>query len=211
MKNQNNETVQQENERLKKRIDDLERKRFDLDKKIFELKVLYDIARETTTSQDIQTMLKVFLSMTMGTFGISKGLIVIYHDDERGWELVTSRGVDFNLDGSQIELSSFDSLSQKKETWLVNTDFDQDGEFVKTTLYKWLISIPIKVWTPILGNNKVIGGICLGEKISGEDFYDENLNLLSIIATNCALNIRNSRLFQENIEKERPEAILPNL
>lgn len=199
------ETLLQQNEQLKKRVEVLERKRFELDKKIFELKVLYDIARETTTTQDLKIMLKVFLSMTMGTFGISKGLIVISHDDHRGWELITSRGIEFNLEGIPIDLNEFQAVSQNRETMAISEMIARDRAFGTTTLAQWLSSIPIEVWVPILSDSQVIGGICLGGKISGEKFFEENFNLLSIIANNCALNIRNARLFLENSEKERIE------
>ncbi|MBN2381673.1 hypothetical protein JXQ70_02200 [bacterium] len=205
MKNETSAAIQTENEQLKHRLDELERQKFELDKKIFELKVLYDIARETTTTQDLKTMLKVFLSMTMGTFGIVKGLITIYHDDKLCWELIASSGIDFTLDGKPIDIAAFQSFSQVKEAQLISDSCLEDAGCADTTFCQWLQSVPLKIWTPILADNQVIGGICLGEKISGEEYYQENLNLLSIIATNCALNIRNARLFQENIEKERIE------
>ncbi|MFC1849206.1 sensor histidine kinase [candidate division CSSED10-310 bacterium] len=194
-----------ENGELKARIDKLERKNFELDKKLFELKVLYEIAKETTTIQEIDSMLKIFLSMTMGTFGITKGLIVIDQGPERGWEALTFRGVQDLQSGLQIvDFNHLKRLFKLKETWLINTEHpDVPLDFLRSELFQWLISNTLIVWVPIIIDNEVIGGILIGEKISGESFNKDNLNLLSVIASNCALNVRNAKLFQENLEKER--------
>ena len=55
-----------ENEELKAQVEKLEQHNFELDKKLFELKIMYEIAKETTTTQDLALMfLMVFLLTRM--------------------------------------------------------------------------------------------------------------------------------------------------
>ena len=48
----------------------------ELDRRVYYLKTLYDVSRDIFGSVDYETILKNFLMMTMGNFGVAKGFIL---------------------------------------------------------------------------------------------------------------------------------------
>ena len=47
----------------------------ELDRRVYHLKTLYDVSREVFSSIEFETILRNFLLMTMGNFGIIQGAI----------------------------------------------------------------------------------------------------------------------------------------
>ncbi len=65
---------------------------------------------------------------------------------------------------------------------------------------------------PLVAEDEVAGILFLGEKISGEPYYSEDLQLLSILASQVTVTIKNARLYQDLLSvKQYLEEVLANM
>ena len=70
----------------------------------------------------------------------------------------------------------------------------------------------IPVWVPIILKDKLIGIIALGDKLSGEVFTSEDIELLITLANQTALALDNSRLYEEVVNiKDYNEEVLHSM
>jgi len=70
----------------------------------------------------------------------------------------------------------------------------------------------IPVWVPIVAQEKLIGIIALGEKLSGDIFTTEDLGLLNTLANQTAVALDNARLYNEVLSmKNYSEEILQSM
>lgn len=84
---------------------------------------------------------------------------------------------------------------------LLQYDIDFAPEFMDASLEerKWLSELGLDVYVPIYGKGEWIGLLALGPKPAGR-YTDEDLNLLSAIASQTAIALDNARLV-ENLKK----------
>ena len=74
-----NLTHKTKNKNIKRTIDKTEDIRTELDRRAFYLKTLYDISLEICGTVEIEAILKNFLLMTMGNFGVVQGFLFGLH------------------------------------------------------------------------------------------------------------------------------------
>jgi sigma-B regulation protein RsbU (phosphoserine phosphatase) len=70
---------------------------------------------------------------------------------------------------------------------------------------KLIVSSGIVLSVPMLSENRLIGAINVGPKMSGKVYSQEDIDLLSTVAGQAAIAIENSRLHLSEIEKRRME------
>ena len=68
--------LQKEIDNLRKSLVQADRIESELDRRVFYLKTLYDVSRDIFSSVECETILKNFLLMTMGNFGVVEGFIL---------------------------------------------------------------------------------------------------------------------------------------
>ncbi|MBI2567712.1 MAG: hypothetical protein HYV63_11835 [Candidatus Schekmanbacteria bacterium] len=193
-----------DNQRLRERLRQLEEERWSLDKQLFELHILYEIAREIFPSQSVPDVLRSVLAMIMGTFGIAGGIVVFRDAETQDWEIASARGfADRALEAPRTD-DSLTALDAARHPFV----FDKaPAELLASSpVLTFLASVASKVWVPLDVDNELIGGIALGEKLSGDSFDADNLSLFHTIASNSALIVKKILLFQETLEKQRVEA-----
>jgi signal transduction histidine kinase len=61
----------------------------------------------------------------------------------------------------------------------------------------WLADLGLDVYVPIYAKGEWIGLLALGAKVSGDRYFDDDLNLLSTLADQTAVALENARLFEE--------------
>ena len=67
---------QREIEQLRSALKQAENIQAELDRRVFHLKTLYDVSTDIFGSVEFETILKNFLLMTMGNFGVMEGFIL---------------------------------------------------------------------------------------------------------------------------------------
>jgi signal transduction histidine kinase len=101
-----------------------------------------------------------------------------------------------------------DCLSQEQRP-LTQHDLDLQRRFRAMPIQErqWLSDQDMDVYVPICAEGEWIGLLALGHKMSGEPYFDDDLDLLLTLANQIAVALQNARLFDElkarNAEYER--------
>ena len=118
------------------------------------------------------------------------------------------------------EKSAITSWLKEKRDILVEDEIEYEigrlpegGEKGKLKgLLEEISRIGVFLWVPIISKNELIGIIALGEKLSGEIFSAEDINLLTILANQTAVALDNVRLYEEVVNmKNYSEEILQSM
>ncbi len=165
-----------------------------LDEKIHELKTLFDIGQGLSATLDQQQILKLLVYALMGQMLITKYAILLQNDtklylhahkgfseeicEEIGKQLLSQKSLDVACTVS--------SLSHKR-------------------LGKLCLKNGVEVIVPLQHQEKQIGYILLGSKISKQPFGEADLEFLSTLVSQAVISLENARLFEETLEKQRME------
>src|SRR2546426_2921246 len=156
---------------MKKRLREATRAQRELEKRMFHLKTLYDVSREIGSLIDTQAIIKNLLMMVVGTFGVERGLILIVEVRENRIETMTQRGFDDAASAalSQAVHAGFPTKVQGATGTVVLSESDDSG---------LLSSLNLRVWIPFDVNERLRGGIGLGEKLTGDPRSEEHTSEL---------------------------------
>jgi signal transduction histidine kinase len=166
-----------------------------LEKQLFHLKTLYDVSRELLGEVNVEKILKDFLLMTTGNFGVVDGFLLLR-------DQATGRITHFVSVGFRDELHP---LLQKGGDFLLS---GQDGgkpvggapvsEFSDTLPPSVVCSLPFRL------DGTAKGLLGLGAKLIGEDYLDDDKNLLLTLVNNLVIALKNAR-YAEALEKAYAE------
>jgi signal transduction histidine kinase len=159
----------------------------ELDKQLFHLKTLYDVSHELLGLTDASMILRNFLLMTMGNFGTAQGFIMaenvqigeISHFESFGFE---------DEERSVIQSIGRDALSKKLfDRFFLKQDFSGLPALLAFSIDE--------------GASGVMG---LGPKIVGEEYSNDDKELLGTLVNNVAVSLKNAR-YSEALRKALDE------
>ena len=155
----------------------------ELERQAFHLKTLYDVSKDIFSSVDVEAILKNFLLMTTGNFGVIEGFILT--QDVSTKEISHFVSVGFRDDERTL-------LSQGGEHLLKDWDrkemvLEDSGVLPETVASVLPFSVD-ETCTGLLG---------LGSKIVREPYSDDDKNLLITLANNLAISLKNARSFED--------------
>ncbi|MFQ6114413.1 MAG: sigma 54-interacting transcriptional regulator, partial [bacterium] len=166
-------------------------KEIELELRVFHLQTLYEIAEALNFCRESSQIYKQVLAILMGTFGVEQGIALV-SSSEDGWRLAAERGFDNKLIEdleTVLRVSNFNSIkSSEKKDVLIN--------LIKR-LYKDSLSNKLSVWVEFQGRDKILGGIFLTKKISGEEYSQADHELLDAVASHVTTALENLRLYEE--------------
>ena len=180
--------LQEQIELLRSSLQQAENIQTELDRRVYYLKTLYDISKDIFGSVEYEQILKNFLMMTMGNFGVVEGFILTVDTPSRKISGFVSVGFQeddnalLKTGASEILLSPDLAKSIQNETDLKNQgllppqmicalafDVDQDS-------------------------NGILG---LGSKLIGDSYTSDDEELLDTLVNNLVVALKNARSFQE--------------
>ncbi|MGD8369052.1 MAG: adenylate/guanylate cyclase domain-containing protein [Desulfobacterales bacterium] len=181
------ENAQQLNQVLKEKNVQLEEAMDELDRRVYHLKTLYDVSKSIFESVESQRILREFLLMTMGSFGILRGFVGISNGkkgelayleaagfEEKSLERVKS-GLLRIFDSSTIHWSS------EKECFLESPqDLPHGACFGMTFCVE----------------EGCYGFLGMGEKLLPGPFADHEQELLTTLVNSLSIAFRNARAFE---------------
>ena len=172
----------------------------ELDKQLFHLKTLYDVSHELLGLTDVSMILRNFLLMTMGNFGAAQGFIIaentpageITHFESFGFE---------EEERSTVQSLSKAALSKKFfGRFLTREDFSDE---VKTLNQGLPAVLAFNI------DEESSGVMGLGPKIVGEEYSDDDKELLGTLVNNLAVSLKNAR-YSEALRKALDEIRILN-
>jgi class 3 adenylate cyclase len=180
--------LEKELEQLRHSLQQAERIETELDRRVYYLKTLYDVSKDIFGSVEYESILKNFLLMTMGNFGVAEGFILtvdVPSGEINGFVSVGFQSGDITLlrtGGSQILLSPD----------LVNSMQKQAGLNSHSLLPPATIcAFPFTVDTDCRG---IMG---LGAKLVGDPYNTDDEELLDTLVNNLMVALKNARSFEE--------------
>jgi len=156
-------------------------------------KILKNLSRSVTSILDLDKLLGTTIdtiSFTMKTKWASVMLKNGEKFDVEGWS--GSGGPKTLEEGSKL----VGSLKNKRDAININ---DIGAENIKEELRARDIYLSI----PMMSKSKLIGILNLGEKISGEPFSGEDVDLLTTLTNQIAVATENAKLHEEVLKRER--------
>ena len=175
-------------EQLRNSLLQAERIQTELDRRVYYLKTLYDVSKDIFGSVEYEQILKNFLLMTMGNFGVAEGFILTVDVSSReinGFVSVGFQGEDISLlrtGGSEILLSADLVKSIQSETGLKRRDLLPQA---------MMCALPFNVDADCTG---LLG---LGSKLVGDSYNTDDEELLDTLVNNLVIALKNARSFEE--------------
>ncbi len=191
---------------LRARIRELQQTQLMLEKRVFQLETLYEIGNEITSSIDLKAILQVITSALMGAFGVTKGISVLASEDHAQWDVLIAKGTSAK---ENALLESPESAARYYQ-WFVNSSKTEQYIYLKdengeNMLPEHLIQTGIQVWVPFEVEGGLVGGLGLANRLLGDGFSQDDLNLLKNIVDNSVIRLRSARLFLELLQQQREQ------
>jgi GAF domain-containing protein len=187
--------LEKELEQLKNSLLQAERIQTELDRRVYYMKTLYDVSKDIFGSVEYEPILKNFLLMTMGNFGIAEGFILTVDVPSReinGFVSLGFQGDDISIlrtGGSEILLSLDPVTSIQKKA-----DLKSHGLLPPSIIYAFPFTVD-KDCNGIMG---------LGDKLVSQTYNTDDGELLDTLVNNLVMALKNARSFEEtkNLNQE---------
>lgn len=180
--------LQAEVEQLKASLTKADQIQAELDRRVFSLKTLYDVSKDIYSSVDTETILRNFLLMSMGNFGVMEGFIALL-------DVPASKIMHFvSLGYKDSDESSLRDCSMRA---LTEDRLQESGENGKKLKQRRIFPTAVECALPFTIENDCSGLLGLGPKIIGEPYNENDRELLDTLLNNLAVALKNARSFGE--------------
>ena len=161
--------------------------------------VLYEIEKDIIKAETREDLFDVILFSIMGQIGVSSTSIMLPAGIGNKWMIAESRGVEIDRRG--IEFTSADSVLKKI---LFNNRIADIENYNKDEFkdeYLKYISIDARILMPMIKDDNALGVIVLGNKITGDDYKDEDFDFIKSIADLSARVLHNLSINEKYIKQ----------
>jgi len=174
-------------EQLKKALGVAEHVQAELDRRVFYLKTLYDVSMDIFSNVEPEAIIRLFLMMTMGNFGVQKGFI----------GLVDAAATDIAFLCVGFEDEFVPVLRREAAGLLAGHDPRERVDVCEN-----LECSHFGEREPAFALTFTIDGDCrgvlgLGSKLTGEPFGVDDRELLDTLTNNLVVALKNARYFEE--------------
>jgi class 3 adenylate cyclase len=185
----------EEIEQLRTALKEAEHVQADLDRRVFHLKTLYDVSKDIYGSVETETILRNFLLMSMGNFGVMEGFVILLDASSKEISQLVSIGMQDD-DAAALRKDVVELLSQKGLT--IWTD---DGASLQ---HAGLLSDSFGFSLPFRVEHECLALLGLGVKLIKEPFGNDDKELLDTLVNNLVVALKNARSFEEikNLNEE---------
>jgi class 3 adenylate cyclase len=179
---------QEEIKQLKKALEQAESVQAELDLRVFNLKTLYDVSKDIYGTVQSETIIRNFLLMTMGNFGVMDGFILLFDEPSQTTGQFVAIGFqDDDHDSLENAAIRLMKLSKPESAPLDAQSTEQAKSFPESVN----LLLPFEV-TP-----QDPGLLGLGRKLIGEPFNDNDVELLDTLVNNLVIALKNARSFEQ--------------
>lgn len=169
------------------------------------LALLYHLTRTFNSSLDLDEVLNRVMDEVIAATQAERGFVTLRGEDG-GLDFRVARGLDHKtIDDPQFQISRsvVEEVAQKGEP-VLTSNAQQDERFsarqsVMILGLRSIICAPLKI------KDAVTGVIYVDNRLQAGIFTQDDLELLSTIASSAAIAIENARLYQVAVEKGRME------
>ena len=177
----------EEIEKLRVSLKEAEHVQADLDRRVFHLKTLFDVSKDIYASVESETIMRNFLLMAMGNFGVVEGFLMLL--DAPAGE--TSHFVTIGVNNSDTTPLKNNAAQLKLQNELLN--WNEDG----TVIHADSLPSGIGFCLPFGVDPDCPGLLGLGPKLIKEPFTENDRELLDTLVNNLVVALKNARSFEE--------------
>src|SRR5689334_2590506 len=165
-----------------------------LRKMLHNLNALAELGNEINSTHDFDEVVRTSLHMLLGTLAIPRGAIARYSQEPRQLKIVAAKGLGKTV-GAKIALAHEDVEQLTRHAEPLDLQAEQNGlsNFVKRNndVFKHLCT---HTTVPMVARGELMGMILLSKKFSGEDYNEEDIEIINAIARHIAIGFYNHRL-----------------
>lgn len=156
---------------------------------------IFEMSRDFTSLHSRDQIIRLLSYRLMGQLMVSKFCMYL-RDENRNYNLVVNR---FD---SQLPDNALDEIFQIEHSVMMkHVNFSH-------SIYQEINKIKVKAFVPMIVQGQKKGFLCVGKKLNGEEFTDDNLMFMEALSNRAIAAIENERLFREELEKKKLESEL---
>jgi len=187
-----NSTIRQLKAELREKNDELtgaikkkDSARKDLSRRLFHLKSFYDIFIELSGIKDVERITEIFLLMIIGMFSVKQGFIMLFDREEKTVQM-TSRGVGIQRSVPLTEDEIEDITSKYLEAAIIHNLGSMNARLFtdRKLLEHSHLQIDASIGVLFIINEKCLGLIALGDKLTRQRFSEDDRALLMTLVYN---------------------------
>jgi class 3 adenylate cyclase len=179
---------QEEIEQLRESLKQAESIQAELDLRVFNLKTLNDVSKDIYGTVESEAIIRNFLLMTMGNFGVMQGFILLLDQPANETDQFVSVGFQ-------------DDLSQPLESGatrlLIQTSRPETSQKLSPLDHRLFLPPEVEFSLPFAVTPDCPGLLGLGPKLIGEPYNENDIELLNTLANNLVIALRNARSFDQ--------------
>src|SRR5262245_21059467 len=154
---------------LKQRLKRATRARTELERRMFQLKTLYDLSREIGFVIETEPIARNLVMMVVGTFGAECGLILLVDTEGRRIETMDHLGVDPDRLGELSASATAGALDDLRAVDGIRS-LSRHGARAGGQSLRLLAGLGLRIWAPLSVTDRLVGGIGLGTKLTGDRY-----------------------------------------
>lgn len=192
------EEIEEANYKIADLAGELEDKNTNLEKAVAKLSTLYKLGLAINSTIEVESLYQLVVKTTMDTLQAQIGYIILYDADQGELKVTNLLGLrepvplDFRV---PMKPSSVSTWVIENRRPLLIADINQSREFDRFSTLgyerKTLICAPLMV------KDEIIGTITVVNKLNSTTYSHEELELLSTIAAQASIAIKNAKLYDE--------------
>jgi HD-GYP domain-containing protein (c-di-GMP phosphodiesterase class II) len=192
------EEIEEANYKIADLASELEEKNIGLSQAVDRLQALYKMGLAVNATMDIEKLLNLLSNKSMETLHATVGYILMLNEKSGNLIVGGAAGISADFDRAvEIPLKpggvSYWVINNNQPKLVV--DVDQEREFSKMSRLGFIRESVL--CAPLTDKEKVIGTITIANPVDGSGFGPSDLELLSTIAAQASVAIRNARLYEE--------------
>ena len=162
--------------------------RSELDRRIFHLKTLYDVSKDIYSSVEVDAILRNFLLMSMGNFGVVTGFVLLTNVESVEIERFVTLGIQ-DADSISFRTEWQKILTRKGlyESMAIIKDMSRSESFLS----------PITLTLPFIMDDDTMALLGLGSKLADDVYSQDDRELLYTLLNNLAVAVKNAKSFEE--------------
>src|SRR5437660_4007246 len=156
---------------------------------------LADLGQEIANTPDFEDMLRSSFHLLLGSVAIRRGAVAQYDRQRDTLRIISARGSE-QLANAEFKITR-DHSRQLAGGSSTLTDATSEATRFMEDHAQLFASAEIQLLLPLVVHDRLIGVVLLGEKASGEQFTEEDLETLTALARHIAVGINSHHLLAE--------------
>ncbi|MEM6648514.1 MAG: SpoIIE family protein phosphatase, partial [Bacteroidota bacterium] len=169
-----------------------------LDTKIQQLNTLFDLSQEFNAALERERVIRLLQFALMGQMLVGKHLFLLStpgEDDAPAFTIAASK----SIRKPKLTAEFMDALCRLDKARVLSED-DEDA-----AVWCGLRETGLQLLVPLHHKNATCGVLCLGPKMTGQPYSEDDYDFLHALGNLAFVSIQNADLVEQQIEKERLE------